>query len=202
MVSDRRRLLCTLLPWPLGRRQTSATRQYATLRPHQSPAPGFGEKCWNLSGFPSRSLESGGGGFFVVMFGQSFAYSPFSRNHFSSRLGVRLDRVNRAFRHADPAINAFVRMDDEHVLAFVEAVHRAHLDAIHNLATNAVLVDDKGQLSVPSAGAPARRLRAVTRARAERARMRSFLMESLDLVFKARGLPSSALARNRDVIMR
>jgi hypothetical protein len=30
--------------------------------------------------------------------------------------------------------------------------------------------------------------------------MRSFLMESLDLVFKARGLPSSALARNRDVI--
>ena len=28
--------------------------------PHQSPAPGFGEKNWNLSGFPSQSLESGG----------------------------------------------------------------------------------------------------------------------------------------------
>src|SRR5271166_4311768 len=42
-------------------------------------------------------------------------------------------------------------MDDEHVLAFVEAVHRAHFDAIHNFAANAVLVDDKSQLSVPSA---------------------------------------------------
>jgi hypothetical protein len=52
--------------------------------PHQSPAPGFGEKNWNLSGFPSQSLESGGGGFFIVMFGQAFVYSAFSRNHFSS----------------------------------------------------------------------------------------------------------------------
>jgi hypothetical protein len=52
--------------------------------PHQSPTPGFGEKNWNLSGFPSQSLESGGGGFFIVMFGQTFVYSAFSRNHFSS----------------------------------------------------------------------------------------------------------------------
>jgi hypothetical protein len=52
--------------------------------PHQSPAPGFGEKNWNLSGFPSQSLESGGGGFFIVMFGQNFVYSAFSRNHFSN----------------------------------------------------------------------------------------------------------------------
>src|SRR5258707_7671396 len=51
---------------------------------HQSPAPGFGKKNWNLSGFPSHSLESGGGGFFIVMFGQTFANSVFSRNHFSS----------------------------------------------------------------------------------------------------------------------
>ena len=51
--------------------------------PNQSPAPGFGEKYWNLSGFPSQSLKSGGGGFFTVMFGQTIAYSAFSRNHFS-----------------------------------------------------------------------------------------------------------------------
>src|SRR6266404_7702178 len=29
-------------------------------KPRQSPAPGFGEKYWSLSGFPSHSLESGG----------------------------------------------------------------------------------------------------------------------------------------------
>ncbi len=57
------------------------------------------------------------------------------------RIGVRLDGVDRAFRLADPAIDAFVRMDDEHVLAFVEAVHRAHVDAVHNFAANATLVD-------------------------------------------------------------
>jgi hypothetical protein len=38
-------------------------------------------------------------------------------------------------------------MDDEHVLALIEAVHRTHFDAIHDLATNAVLVDDIGQFS-------------------------------------------------------
>src|SRR6516225_10879430 len=51
---------------------------------YQSPAPGFGEKYWNLSGLPSHSLESGGGAFFTVMFGQIFAYCAFSNSHFSS----------------------------------------------------------------------------------------------------------------------
>jgi hypothetical protein len=41
--------------------------------PPQSPAPGFGEKYWRLSGFPSHSLESGGGAFLIVIFGQIFA---------------------------------------------------------------------------------------------------------------------------------
>src|SRR5262244_111835 len=39
-------------------------------KPRQSPAPGFGEKYWSLSGFPSHSLESGGGAFLTVIFGQ------------------------------------------------------------------------------------------------------------------------------------
>src|SRR5436190_17940905 len=36
-------------------------------------------------------------------------------------LGVRLDRLGRAFGLADPAIDAFVGVNDEHVLAFVKA---------------------------------------------------------------------------------
>jgi hypothetical protein len=53
-------------------------------RPLQSLAPGFGEKYWSLSGFPSHSLESGGGAFLRVIFGQVLAYSAFSDSHFSA----------------------------------------------------------------------------------------------------------------------
>jgi hypothetical protein len=35
-------------------------------------------------------------------------------------------------------------MDDEHVLAFVEAVHRTHFDAVGIFALNAVVGDDIG----------------------------------------------------------
>ena len=37
--------------------------------------------------------------------------------------------------------------DDEHVLALVETIHWAHLDAVHCFATNALIVDDVGHLS-------------------------------------------------------
>src|SRR5262245_65690639 len=66
-------------------------------RPPQSPAPGFGEKYSSLSGFPSHSLESGGGAFLTVIFGQLFAYSAFSDCHFqgppsvSSLIGAAAD---------------------------------------------------------------------------------------------------------------
>jgi len=39
-------------------------------------------------------------------------------------------------------------VDDEHVLALLEEVYRAHLDTVHVLAANAAIVDDVGQLSV------------------------------------------------------
>ncbi len=42
-------------------------------------------------------------------------------------------------------------MDDEHVLALVEAVDRTYLDTVHVLALDTALVDDVGQLSVLSA---------------------------------------------------
>ena len=67
---------------------------------------------------------------------------------FHSGLGVRLDRVDRAFWLANTTIDAFVRVDDQHVLALVEAVHGAHLNAVHGFAANAAVVDDVGQLGV------------------------------------------------------
>jgi hypothetical protein len=59
-----------------------------------------------------------------------------------------LDCVDRAFRLANAAIDAFIRVDDEHILALVETVHRTNLDAVRVLAADAALVDDVGQLSL------------------------------------------------------
>src|SRR5579862_3367721 len=61
---------------------------------------------------------------------------------FEAGLGIGLDRLDRAFRLAHPAVDAFIRMDDEHIGALVEAVHGAHLDAIHVLALDATFDDD------------------------------------------------------------
>ena len=63
------------------------------------------------------------------------------------RARIGLNRVGRAFRLADAAVDAFVGMDDEHVLAFVEAVDGTNLDAIHLLALNAVVRDDVGHIA-------------------------------------------------------
>src|SRR5450759_424835 len=57
-------------------------------------------------------------------------------------LGVRLDGVGRAFRLAYPAIDAFVRMKHQHVLALVEAVHGADFDAVGIFALDAGFSDD------------------------------------------------------------
>src|SRR6187401_3472306 len=62
-------------------------------------------------------------------------------------LRVRLDRFDRTFRLAHAAIDAFVRMDHEHVLALVEAIHGAHGYAIHQLALDAAVIDDVGHSS-------------------------------------------------------
>src|SRR5262249_34356592 len=56
--------------------------------PPQSPAPGFGEKYCSLSGLPSHSLESAGGAFLTVMFGQIFAYFALNDSHSSSPWSV------------------------------------------------------------------------------------------------------------------
>jgi hypothetical protein len=44
-------------------------------------------------------------------------------------------------------------MDDEHVLALVEAIHRAHLDAVHVFALDATFDNDIGHFRSLRAGA-------------------------------------------------
>ena len=61
---------------------------------------------------------------------------------FESRFSVRLDRINRALRLANTAIDAFVRVDDEHVLTLIEAVHRTYLDTVHVLTFDTAFIDD------------------------------------------------------------
>jgi hypothetical protein len=59
---------------------------------------------------------------------------------------IGLDRLDRAFRLAHAAIDAFVRVNDQHVLALVETIHGANLDAVHVFAFDAIIVDDIGHL--------------------------------------------------------
>ena len=65
-----------------------------------------------------------------------------------TRFGVGLDGLGGTFGFAHAAIDAFVWMNDEHVLAFVEAVDRTNLHAIHIFALDAVFGDDIGHACV------------------------------------------------------
>ena len=76
-------------------------------------------------------------------------------SHFSNPLlGVRLYGINRAFRLANSAIDAFVRVDDKHVLTLIEAVDRTHLDTVHVLTFDAAFIDDVGQSGLLPEGWP------------------------------------------------
>jgi len=74
---------------------------------------------------------------------QRDAYSAFSLSHCASPGSYQLDRFRGTFRLANAAVDAFVRVDDEHVFAFVEAVHRTHFHAIHVFAFDAVVLTTK-----------------------------------------------------------
>ena len=63
---------------------------------------------------------------------------------FGAGLAIGQNGINWAFRLADAAIDAFVRMDHQHVLADIEAVHRTDLHAVHELALDAILENDIG----------------------------------------------------------
>src|SRR6516162_8501950 len=117
-------------------------------KPRQSPAPGFGEKYWSLSGFPSHSLESGGGAFLTVIFGQILAYSAFSDSHFSSpgslsacRFlcgGVRLALARKRKEPREKLLVLFLGH-------FIDKPHRALNDvAIRCLAARGFQLSDVG----------------------------------------------------------
>src|SRR5258708_32672957 len=102
---------------------------------------------------PLPLLGVGRGRFFDRNIWPDFRVFRIQRQPFlKPRLRIGLDRVDRALRLAHPAIDALVRVDDEHVLALVEAVNGAHFDAVHGFAANTTLVDDVGQLTVLSVG--------------------------------------------------
>jgi hypothetical protein len=59
-------------------------------------------------------------------------------------LGVWLDRVSGAFRLTNATINAFIGVDNQHVLTLVKTVHGANFHAIHIFTFDAVFSDDVG----------------------------------------------------------
>ena len=61
---------------------------------------------------------------------------------FQARLCVWLDRVNGAFWFTHAAVDAFVGVDNEHVLALIETINGANLDAIRELALDAIFIND------------------------------------------------------------
>jgi hypothetical protein len=58
------------------------------------------------------------------------------------RLGIRLDRVGGTFGLAHAAIDALVRVDDQHVLALVKAIDGADFNAVGIFAFDAGFSDD------------------------------------------------------------
>ena len=80
------------------------------------------------------------------MFGHIFAYSVLSFSHLLSGSSSvsGLNRLNWAFWLAHAAIDALIRMNDQHVLAFVEAINGAHFNTVHVFALNAGIDDDIG----------------------------------------------------------
>ena len=63
--------------------------------------------------------------------------------------GVGHYGIGRALGIAHTSVDAIVRIDDQHVLALVEAIHRADLDAVGVFAGDAVVDDDIGHGQVP-----------------------------------------------------
>ena len=122
----------------------------------QEPRPGFSEKYFsNLPVSRSKASASAGGSPLTVMFGQTLRVFGVDPQPLAVRIvfGVGLDGVDRALRLADAAVDAFVRIDRQEVLALVEAVDRAHLDAVHELTFDAGIGDDVGHGAL---GTPAR----------------------------------------------
>jgi len=62
-------------------------------------------------------------------------------------LSVGPDRVSRAFWFANTTVDAFIGMDHQHVLAFVEAINGADFNTVCEFAGDTVVGDDVGHES-------------------------------------------------------
>jgi hypothetical protein len=60
------------------------------------------------------------------------------------RLGIRTYRICGTFRLAHTTIDALIRMDDKHVLTFIEAVYRTDFHAIGIFAGDAIIDHNVG----------------------------------------------------------
>jgi hypothetical protein len=67
---------------------------------------------------------------------------------FQTGFCIRLDGFCGAFGFAYAAVDAFIGMNDQHVLALIEAVDGAHLNAVHIFALDAIFGDDVGHIGV------------------------------------------------------
>ena len=68
---------------------------------------------------------------------------------FGACVRIWADGIGRAFRLADAAIDAFIGVDHQHVLALVEAIYWADFDAVCVFASDARVVDDVGHMGDP-----------------------------------------------------
>ena len=87
--------------------------------------------------------------------GQRFFLADDNRPHFrvfavklnpllGVRLGVGANCVGWAFRLAYTTVDTFIRVDHEHILAFIEAIHGANLDTVGIFAGDTGVVHDIG----------------------------------------------------------
>jgi hypothetical protein len=63
---------------------------------------------------------------------------------FHVRLCIRADRVSGALWFAHTTVDAFIRVDHQHVFTLVKTVHGADFNTVGVFAGNAVVVDDIG----------------------------------------------------------
>jgi hypothetical protein len=62
------------------------------------------------------------------------------------RLGIGSNGIGRAFWLTNAAINALVRVNHQHVFAFIKAIHRADLYAVGIFTCDTRIVDDIGHV--------------------------------------------------------
>ena len=78
---------------------------------------------------------------------EKFAVDGYEMGQVFGYVAVFKNRLGRANRHADAAVDAFIRVDVEAAWSFVNAVHRATTDATGVFAVDAGVNDDVGHAS-------------------------------------------------------